>query len=769
MLKHAYGVEADVKRVRFTIRGAVQGVGFRPFIYRAATQLGLAGYVENTGSGVRVEVEGPAGVLAAFARTVEDRSPYQADVRSIEQHPIDPRGDGPFVIRDSAVTSERGTDIVPDLATCDACLDDIFNPGNRRYLYPFTNCTNCGPRYSILRDLPYDRARTTMSGFAMCADCGSEYDNPADRRFHAEPIACPACGPQMALWDGGGRETAVRTEAIEQAASIIRVGGIVAVKGVGGFHLFADARQDHVVAQLRRRKRRPTKPFALMVSCLDAAHLLCFIDAQEEQLLTSRAAPIVLLRKRPAAAVCEAVAPHQRTLGIMLPYTPLHHILMRRVAMPLIATSGNTSDAPIVTQEHEALERLGGIADAFLVHDRSIARPVEDSVARVILNAPQVLRRGRGYAPLTVELGGAVQQGPSVLGLGGHLKSTVTLLHGTKAVVSSHIGDLDTLDAERVFMETVEQLQSLHGVRSDMAACDLHPDYASTCLGARLGRPLHQVQHHLAHAVAVMAEHGLRGPALGIVWDGSGLGADGTIWGGEFIEIDAPNWRRAAHLLPFRLPGGQAAMREPRRAGVGALHALLGPAATDRADLAPVAAFSPAERIVMRQMLERAVRAPWTSSGGRLFDACAALLDLPCVVSHEGEAAMRLEALAQDAAAPPYPFNVTAPKDGTCMVDWRPMLASALDDMAAGVATGRIARRMHETFAAMMAQIVNRVGYDTVVLTGGCFQNRLLTERAAKAIAATGAKVLLARAVPPNDGGLSLGQSVWARWAALEG
>lgn len=753
-------------RLRFELRGAVQGVGFRPFVYRLAKQLGLTGHVANTADGIVIEAEGNSAVLEKFERALQTSPPAHAEVRSITRQVLLQRDDDEFVIRQSMAGSTRSAIVLPDLATCDACLGEIFDPSNRRFLYPFTNCTECGPRYSILLDLPYDRANTAMSPFEMCMDCAREYGDPGDRRFHAEPVACPACGPQTALWDRQGKTVAARGEAIDQAAALIRDGGIVAVKGLGGFHLFADARNAETVQALRVRKGRAAKPFALMVPSLDAARQLCIADAQELALLASSAAPIVLLRKRPGSEVADQIAPQQRDLGLMLPYTPLHHLLMRKLGFPVVATSGNLAEEPIVMEEGDALVRLGQIADVFLVHDRAIVRAAEDSVMRVILGGSQVIRRGRGLAPLTLTLEqSAAAERPSVLAMGGHLKAAATLLCGSEATIGQHVGDLGTLEAEEKFARTIDALEALRGSRAEVTACDLHPDYATTRFAERLGRPLVRVQHHLAHIVSAMAEHGLRGPVLGIAWDGTGYGSDGTIWGGEFLLVEEGAWTRAAHLRRFRLPGAEVAVREPRRAALGMLCEVFGPDVIQRTDLPCVCDFTESERLVLRQMLKRGIQSPWTTSAGRVFDAFAALSGLTPVASHEGEAAMHLESLAE-AADDPYPFEIVASGANPLLVDWQPMLEALLRDRAAGVPRRIVAGRIHAGLAAMMVAVVARTDLSTVVLTGGCFQNRLLTELAAEQIEATGRKVVLARAVPPNDGGLSLGQALWARWSA---
>lgn len=765
----AQSAAVDCIRKRFAVRGAVQGVGFRPFVYRLAKRFDLTGHVANSGEGVVIEVEGPSGCIDAFAASLIGEAPARAEITSVEEQDVSLEGESGFVILESSASAPDGSvTLLPDIATCPACLDEVFDPANRRYLYPFANCTDCGPRYSILTELPYDRARTTMAGFAMCEACAKEYGDPANRRFHAEPIACPTCGPQLVLRDAQETEMATRGEALEQTAALIEAGGIVAVKGLGGFHLFADARNSAALQRLRERKARLTKPFALMVASLEEAKRLCVVDAVEEALLTSSEAPIVLLRRR-GLGVAEGVAPGQNTLGVMLPYTPLHHILMRRLGFPVVATSGNLSEEPIVTTEEAALERLGAIADAFLTHDRPIARPAEDSVFRVIRGAPQAIRRGRGHAPLSLPLDRRfIGDGPSVLALGGHLKSAATLLGDDQAIVGPHVGDLGSLEAERSFVQSLEHLEALSGVHADVIACDLHPDYATTHIGERMARDLVRVPHHLAHVVAVMAEHGLERPVLGVVWDGAGYGVDGTIWGGEFLAVERGAWSRNTHMRGFRLPGSEMAMREPRRSAMGMLYEALGPEVFERDDLAPVSAFNAVELNVLRTLLERGVQAPWTTSAGRLFDGFAALLGLTPVASHEGEAAMQLEMLAEGQGGDAYPFEIVSAEDAPDVVDWKPMLRAVLEDLSEGVAPGRIAGRIHASFASMIAAIVERQALQDVVLSGGCFQNRLLTELVVERVEETGRRVFLARQVPPNDGGLSLGQALWARWTSAQ-
>jgi hydrogenase maturation protein HypF len=762
------------ERLRVAIRGAVQGVGFRPFVYRLARELGLDGWVVNTPQGVFVEVEGdPAALEQCLLRIGRDRPP-RAVIQSLEPSWLDPVAYVGFEIRDSARDGETTALVLPDIATCAECRADVRDPANRRYRYPFTNCTNCGPRFSIIDALPYDRANTSMRGFAMCPACQREYGDPADRRFHAQPNACPVCGPQLALWDPTGRELARQDTALGDAAAAIRAGRIVAVKGLGGFHLMVDASNDAAVRRLRERKHREEKPFALMYPSLADVGRHAAVSAVEARLLTSPEAPIVLLTRLEAAkaGVSSAVAPRNPALGVMLPYTPLHLLLLDDVGGPVVATSGNVADEPICTDEVEALERLGGVADLFLVHDRPIVRHVDDSIVRVMLGRELVLRRARGYAPLPVPLG---REGPPVLAVGGHLKSTVAVTAGSNAFISQHIGDLESQPSTNAFLGVLASLQRLFDVRPAMVAADLHPDYLSTRYAASLGLPVLRVQHHYAHVAACMAENEIAGPALGVSWDGTGYGPDGTIWGGEFLLTDDASFTRAACLRPFGLPGGDRAVREPRRSALGVLHAMLGDALTATPGV-PLGAFAPGERHLLLQMLERGLNTPVTTSAGRLFDAVAALLGLCERSSFEGQAAMELEAAADTAIDDAYPFILedrpdrVAPRGGWAapdlVVDWEPMVRAVLLDQQAGVPAGTVAARFHNTLAEMIVAVAARVGERRVVLTGGCFQNRRLTERAVGRLREAGFAPYWHQRVPPNDGGLALGQLAAARRAA---
>ncbi len=743
------------RRIRLIIRGAVQGVGFRPFVYRLASELGLTGWVLNSAQGVFIEVEGAAETLQQFVQRVETDKPPRAFIQSLEQTVLDPVGYTAFEIRHSEESGEKSVLILPDIATCPDCLREVFDPADRRYLYPFTNCTNCGPRYSIIESLPYDRPNTTMKAFAMCPKCREEYENPLDRRFHAQPIACPECGPHLELWDGEGVCLAKHHDALLRAAEAIREGHIVAVKGLGGFHLVVDACHDAAVRRLRERKRREEKPFALMYPSLQMVKAHCVVDEAEERVLRSPESPIVLLRRKEADSVAPSVAPNNPYLGVMLPYTPLHHLLLRELGFPIVATSGNLSDEPICTDEHEALHRLAGIADLFLVHNRPIARHVDDSVVRVLLGRELVLRRARGYAPLPVLVKEPL---PSLLAVGAHLKNTIALSVDRQVFLSQHIGDLETPQALQAFRRVIADVKELWGHQPQAVACDMHPDYLSTQAAHGMGLPVRPVQHHVAHILSCMAENEVEPPLLGVSWDGTGYGTDGTIWGGEFLIIREQGWERFAHLRPFRLPGGDRAIKEPRRCALGVLYEMLG----DDAFHLLEQVFTEGERRLLRQSLRQGVNAPITTSAGRLFDAVASLTGLRQVVNFEGQAAMELEFLTHDVHTDEtYPFSLC---EGTPphMLDWSPTIQAVLQDIQEGVSPSLIAARFHNTLVEMMVVVARAAGIERVALSGGCFQNAYLTGRAVRRLGEEGFRPYWHQRVPPNDGGIALGQMVGA-------
>ena len=754
--------EGSRARLKLSIRGAVQGVGFRPFVYRLAAELGLDGWVNNTARGVFVEVEGERPKLDQFLLRVEREKPVISFIQSLESSFADPVGYAGFEIRKSE-GGEKTALVMPDIATCPECLDEVFDPLNRRFGYPFTNCTNCGPRYSIIESLPYDRPGTTMRRFTMCAECAREYGDPENRRFHAQPNACPECGPQLELWSMAGEVLARRATALAEAAEAIREGRIVGVKGLGGFHLMADARNEDAVVRLRERKHREEKPFALMFPSAEELGRECALAPLELRLLHSPESPIVLVRRRDgaASALAPSIAPGNPMLGAMLPYTPLHHLLMRALGFAVIATSGNLSDEPICTDEHDALERLHNIADLLLVHDRPILRHVDDSIVRMMAGREMVMRRARGFAPLPVQL---ADEMPVLLGVGAHQKNTVALSVGRQVFLSQHIGDLETAQASTAFERVVESLEALYDVKPETVACDLHPNYISTAYAQRVCAHPVGVQHHYAHVLAAMAENEVKAPALGVAWDGSGWGPDGTVWGGEFLKIDEYGYTRVARLRPFRLAGSERAVREPRRCGLSLLYEALAEEALEREELNPVHAFPAAERKIITAMLRQGLNSPWTSSVGRLFDAMASLIGLRQIARHEGQAAMELEWLAeQDTSRYCYPFELLPASDGRpCELDWRQMVRQILVDVARRASRAAIARAFHNTLVEMIARVAAAHPGLPVALSGGCFQNRLLTELTVARLEGAGVKVYWHQRVPPNDGGIALGQVVAA-------
>ena len=746
------------ERARAVVRGAVQGVGFRPFVYRLAKELDLTGWVSNSAQGVLIEVEGGGSALRDFLVRLEREKPPQAIIQSLQFSFLDAAGYRDFTIRNSEEKGTKTVLMLPDIATCPHCVMEIFQPSNRRHRYPFTNCTNCGPRFTIIEDLPYDRPNTSLKKFAMCPLCEREYHDPADRRFHAQPNACPSCGPHLEFWDSGGNILAHHEAALHLAVEDIRDGKIVALKGLGGFQLLADARNESVVRQLRNRKQCPDKPFALMYPSLEMAREHCRISELEERLLLSPEAPIVLVQ-RWSPPLAPSIAPGNPYLGVMLPSTPLHHLLLRDLGFPVVATSGNHSDEPICTDEHEALERLGGIADFFLVHDRPIVRPVDDSVTRMVRGREMVLRRSRGYAPLPVHLKAPL---PCVLAVGANLKNTVALSVGHEVFLSQHTGDLETSQAHAAFRAVAADLPRLYEVTPEIVACDLHPDYLSTKYAAQLAvqvdAPLHRVQHQWAHVLSCMAENEVEFPALGVAWDGMGYGPDGTIWGGEFLLAGEKSYERAAHFRQFRLPGVEAALKEPRRAALGVLFEMGGAAALDQKDLAPIRDFSEGDFALIRQMLIKESHPPITSSVGRLFDAVASITGLRQQITFEAQAAMELEFAIQPCVSEAYSFEIksTAPS----VVDWRPMIAEMVEDVQRGLSVGVISAKFHNALVEIIVTVARHVGQTRVVLTGGCFQNRYLTERSVQRLLEEGFRPYWHQRVPTNDGGLALGQIV---------
>ena len=756
-------------RLRVSLQGAVQGVGFRPFIHRLATDLNLRGWVQNSGEGVQIEVEGVRESLENFLRRLPLEKPPLSFIQSLESSWLDPAGVAAFEIRASSEAGPRTAIVMPDLATCPDCRAEIFDSSNRRFRYPFTNCTNCGPRFSIIESLPYDRANTSMKRFSMCPECAAEYHDPTNRRFHAQPNACPQCGPKLVLWNPVGTPMAVEHAALHQAAAALREGHIIALKGIGGFQLLVDARNKSAVDLLRQRKHREEKPFAVMFPSMEAVRAECEVNGAEAALLGGSASPIVLLR-RTGNSLASSVAPNNPQLGAMLPYSPLHHLLLAELGFPMVATSGNLSDEPICIDEQEALARLAGIADFFLVHDRPIVRHVDDSVARILLGREQVLRRARGYAPLPIQLAPESNRvNEPVLAVGAHLKNAVALAIGSRVFISQHIGDLETSAAYDAFTRVAADLPRLYEVRPRLIAHDLHPDYLSTQFARRLAAGCENsrtvaVQHHVAHVLGCMAENELHPPVLGVSWDGTGYGSDNSVWGGEFFSINGESARRFAHFRQFRLPGGDRAVKEPRRSALGLLQAISTDATLNRADWH----FEESELRTLISMLQRGVNSPLSSSVGRLFDAVASLLNVRQVSNFEGQAAMELEFALQGVETSDFfPFETRVePGDAGQMIiiDWQPMTQGLLEAKNRGESLGRLSAKFHNTLAEIIVEVAKLAAHPQVALSGGCFQNRHLTERAVGRLESAGFRAYWHQRVPPNDGGIALGQIVATRW-----
>jgi len=759
-------------RLRILLTGAVQGTGFRPFVYRLARELQLTGFVRNTAGGLHIEVEGKAGAAQSFRERLERERPPASLVLGSEESWLEPAGAKDFAILESEQTGSLDAAVLPDLATCPECLAEMSDPGERRFGYPFTNCTRCGPRFTIVLDVPYDRQRTVMDGFDLCAACRREYEDPADRRFHAQPIACPVCGPRLSV-------------PIQAAVDALRNGAIVALKGIGGYQFLCDARSQTAILRLRERKAREWKPLAVMMPSFEVLAHYAEAGREERRLLESSAAPIVLLRAKAAQAgplagaearpggrtrvggpappdaavyansetsLADSVTQGSPWLGAMLPYSPLHHLLLGAFGAPVVATSGNLSDEPIVTSVEQAHESLAQVADLFVDHDRPIARPCDDSVTRVVLGHESLIRRARGYAPMPIPVRHAL---PRILAAGGHLKSTIALALGRQVVVSQHIGDLDTPQAREGFERVVADLCRLYRFTPDVIACDLHPDYWSTRWAKAQGKPVVAVQHHEAHAASCAAENDVEGPFLGVGWDGTGYGRDGTIWGGEIFLFEdglqsteplrsEARIRRVASLRPFLLPGGEAAVKDAWRCAASVL--------------IESGVKVEGRMAALEALVRKNINCVATSSMGRLFDAVAAITGVCERNRYEGESGLRLEALAMaHGPAEPYPLPCSGLQG-----DWRPMITAMAAEVKQGTPVSRISARFHETLAAWIVEVTLKTGIRRVALSGGCFQNAWLTARCAERLELAGCAVFIHQRVPANDGGISLGQAVLA-------
>ncbi len=756
-------------RARFRVTGTVQGVGFRPFVYRHATALGLAGFVRNDSAGVLIEVEGDPEDVAELARVLEDDPPPLARVAAVVAEPVPTRGGSGFTIGPSDHGGAEAAAVSVDTATCADCLAEVADPADRRFGYPFTNCTNCGPRYTIVLGVPYDRPATTMAGFPMCAACQAEYDDPADRRFHAQPNACPVCGPALAWRSPAGDVLATGAAALAATVDALRAGSVVAVKGLGGYHLAVDATEEGAVAELRRRKARDDKPFAVMAADVGAAAALVVLDDLAVAALVSPRRPIVLAPRRAGSPVADGVAPGLAELGVFLPYSALHHLLLAGVGRPLVLTSGNLSDDPIAHQDGDAVARLGPRVDGLLTNDRPIHIRCDDSVVRALPGRTQVIRRSRGFAPEPMRL--PVPTPRHLLCVGAELKNTIAVARDDIVVASHHIGDLEHLATYQAFLQAVDHLPRLYGVHPEAVTHDLHPEYLSTKLALGLGLPTVGVQHHHAHVASCLVEHGLNGPVLGLAFDGTGYGTDGALWGGEILVADLAGFERVGHLRPLAMPGGVAAIREPWRMALAWLAAAEGleVAVADR--LVP-ADVDPANLRGIADLVARGA-GPVTTSMGRLFDASAALLGIRARVTYEAQAAIELEALARRvprAEAPGYPGTVAVDVvEGVARIDPTRLVATLRAERDAGTSPAVMAAGFHEALgravAALATELAARRGLDTVVLTGGVFANARLTEIVAGELAVAGLRPLLHGHVPCGDGGISLGQAAIAALA----
>jgi hydrogenase maturation protein HypF len=769
-----------MKRMRYLLTGTVQGVGFRPFIYRLATQHGLAGFVRNSPDGVIVEVEGPKESINRFIDGVRNSLPPLADLTGVTEEEIATAGESTFTIAVSSLQGKKEVLTSPDAAVCRDCLAELTDSADRRYRYPFTNCTNCGPRLTIVRDIPYDRANTSMACFPLCPECAAEYKNPLDRRFHAEPNACPVCGPALTLLDAEGKPVS-GGDPVRQTVELLASGNIVAIKGIGGFHLAVDAMNGPAVERLKTRKFREEKPLAIMAGSLAIAEDIAEIDEREEALLQAAEAPIVLLTKK-ASSVAPAVAPGVPNMGIMLPYAPLHHLLFRTPTAAgsflhaLVMTSANQTDEPICIGNREAVARLAGIADAFLTHNRDILVRCDDSIAMVADKKIRLLRRSRGFVPRPFRLASSL---PDTLALGGQMKTAACIVRGNEAFLSPHIGDLDTPEARRFFDESVRLMYKLTERRPLLVACDLHPGYYTTRYAGEMeGVRVIPIQHHHAHIVGCMAENGISGQVIGLAMDGTGYGTDGQVWGGEFLTADEASFTRMGHLRYYRLPGGEAAIREPWRIAVSLLYAACGeswpviaaklgllPQDGDKGRIAGTGA-------ILKRMVETGLNSPWTSSLGRLYDGFAALIGLRTRVSYEGQAAMELEASAEKGSAGPLPF-VLVEEEGMLILDFSGAVRAVVDMRRQDVAMIDMAAAFQSTlpvaFTAMAVRIREKMGLNRVVLGGGCFQNRTLLTACHRELARLGFEVFSHSRIPTSDGGIAMGQAVCAANIAKNG
>jgi hydrogenase maturation protein HypF len=752
---------------RITVRGVVQGVGFRPFVYRLAHQHALKGWVRNTSGSVDIEVEGKGETIERFLSDLKTKAPPMAHIETVKASFDSPKGYTEFRIEPSLSRQGQYQLVSPDIATCHECKQEIFSPTDRRFGYPFTNCTNCGPRFTIIEDIPYDRPKTTMRQFKMCPRCQKEYTDPLNRRFHAQPNACPNCGPSLELVDGKGK--AVDGDAIKTASRLLREGKILAIKGLGGFHLAVDATSEKAINTLRARKRRQGKPLAVMIGTIEEIKKHCLVSTEEKKLLQSPQCPIVLLRWKRSSDISPAVAPKLKYLGVMLPYTPLHHLLLAETGLPLVMTSGNISEEPIARDNDEALRRLGGIADYFLLHNRDIYSRYDDSVY-IVEGTPQVVRRARGYAPYPIFLPFKSKQ---VLACGAELKNTFCLTKDEHAFLSQHIGDMENEETLEHFENTIELYKKLFRLEPEVIAHDMHPDYLATKYalksGAEAGLKLVPVQHHHAHIVSCLVDNNVENQVIGVAFDGTGYGSDGNIWGGEFLLADWRRFDRVGQLEYVPMPGGEAAIRKPYRMALGYLYYLLGEDFS--LDGLPLK-IRPTELDVIKQQIERGINSPLTSSAGRLFDAVSALAGVRREIDYEAQAAIELEMLAPDEIekSKSYPFAIVE-ENGVRVVKLKELVSAVVEDVRKQTPPPLISLRFHHTMARIITEMCKLISKDSgikqVALSGGVFQNRLLLRLAKAALQKAGFDVLTHHLVPTNDGGISLGQAVVANFAGL--
>ena len=754
-----------IKRAKISVRGIVQGVGFRPFVYQLAFKHGLKGWVCNTSGDVKIEVEGSSDSLQLFLDQLKTEAPPLALIEEINHLYVASDGDQTFAIRESKPEKGKYQRISPDIATCPLCLKEILDRNDRRYRYPFTNCTNCGPRFTIIKDIPYDRPETTMRTFKMCPECQKEYDDPVDRRFHAQPNCCPTCGPRLEITDQSGK-TIASQDPIRDVCALLKQGKILALKGLGGFLLACDATNETAVVNLRQRKKRPFKPFAVMMTSLEEAKKFCRVSPEEENLLASAKAPIVLLRLKDKSVIAPAVAPNLNYLGVMLPYTPLHHLLMIEISLPLVMTSGNLSEEPIAKDNDEALRRLSGIADYFLVYNRDIHVQFDDSVTMVENTKLQILRRARSYAPDPIHLPFHAQE---VLACGAELKNTFCVTKDEYAFISQHIGDLDNLETLDHFAKVLDHYKKLFRLNPQIIICDQHPDYLSSRYAQELKTTNNDlnvipVQHHHAHIVSCITDNKVAPPILGVAFDGTGYGEDGYMWGGEFLVVDYGKFQRLGHLEYIPMPGGENAIKKPFRMAISYLMNLMGEE-TLKQRLAFLETVEEVEVELIKKQIEKGINAPLTSSCGRLFDGVSALLNIRNVVDYEGQAAIELEMIAGEGkeSGRIYPFEISE-KNGIKIVRLQKLFAAILEDLDQEISKTEIAFRFHHTISQMVVRMCQTLARDTgiknVALSGGVFQNRLLLRLTCIYLERAGLNVITHREVPTNDGGISLGQAV---------